>query len=228
MSRSAAIGPFVVAHRTCDRQERAAGARALARRRPARRPRPGHTRRPAGAHLHQHATAGRRPAARRRRRQLDAAGADPRHHVAGDDPSACPGHERRSELHGSRRLHRGRRQSRRDRRVERRRAGVRRLRHPRTRAAVGRLRRRRPARQGAAGDERRPVVRPRALRRQGAALLRPLELQVRRGGAAQGPHAESRTVAVCRGVAKSEGRGPSRPRVVRQCAKGCRTRSRVK
>ena len=66
------------------------------------------------------------------------------------------------------------------------RRGVRRLRHQRARAEVERLRRRRRERQvGADHGERsaRPGRRADAVRRQGADLLRPLDLQVRRGRA---------------------------------------------
>ena len=63
---------------------------------------------------------------------------------------------------------------------------VRGLRDRGPRVPVGRLQGRRPHGQGPADDEQRPRGRSRALRRQDAPLLRPVDLQVRDGGATRG------------------------------------------
>src|SRR5579885_2831180 len=174
--RNAGTRAAAAAQRRGDRR-----ASQISGRRPARRPRPGHPGRRSRGEVHRRAVPGPGPRARRGRRLLLPAGVAGRPYAPPVVRVGHPRARRRAPL--PRRLRGMGGAARRPRRRGWRR-GVRRLRHRRSRVAVGRLQGHRPPRQDPADARERPRAPglhgvPRAY----AHLLRPLDLQARRGGA---------------------------------------------
>ena len=164
--------------------------------RPARRTRARHARRRPGRPLHRVAVRTARPGAGgepaepgagcvRRREDVLSAGADHREHRGARLHADHPRRQEQRDLHRAHRSHRLLRLRTAPHRHQRPRR-LRRLRHRRARIQVERLRGRRREGQSGDGDGRRSAGArggADAVRRQGADLLRPLDLQGRRSGA---------------------------------------------